>query len=134
MVRVVFNTGAKFKNTCLNNNILKGSDLLNNLPSVLLKFRKGHNGAMSDIQQMFHQILTNQDNQQALRFLWRENSNQTFEDYAMTVHIFGKAHSLTILSVSTLLKGGGFHLTKWTSNSIDISNTLPKITKLDLEN
>ena len=32
----------------------------------------------------------------------------------------------TILSVSTLLKDGGFHLTKWTSNSIDILSTLPK--------
>ena len=46
----------------------------------------------------------------------------------------------TILSVSTLLEDGGFHLTNWTSNSIDILNTLPKddispkITNLDLAN
>ena len=44
----------------------------------------------------------------------------------------------TILSVSKLLKDGGFHLTKWTSKSIDILNTLPKddislkVTNLDL--
>ena len=53
-VRVVFNTGAKFENTCLNNNILKGPDLLNNLFSVLLKFREGLYGIISDIQKMFH--------------------------------------------------------------------------------
>ena len=46
----------------------------------------------------------------------------------------------TILSVSSLLKNGGFRLTKWTSNSIDILNNLPKddisqkITNLDLAN
>ena len=46
----------------------------------------------------------------------------------------------TILSVPTLLKDGGFYLTKWTSNSTDILNTLPKddispkITNLDLGN
>ena len=186
-VRVVFDVGAKFQNTCLNDNILKGPDLLNNLLSVLLKFREGRYGVMSDIQQMFHQVLTNQDDQQALRFLWRDNPNQAFQDYAMTVHVFGKADSpccanwalkrtaldqkksvsknvidavlhkfymddyldsfnditiavSTTLSVSTLLEDGGFHLTKWTSNSIDILNTFPKddispkITNLDLAN
>ena len=169
----MFDAGAKFQNTCLNDNILKGPDLLNNLLSVLLKFREGRYGVMSDIQQMFHQVLTNQDDQQALRFLWRDNPNQAFEDYAMTAHVFGKADSpccanwalrstaldqkesvsknvidavlhrfymddyldsfnditiavSTTLSVSTLLEDGGFHLTKWTSNSIDILNTFPK--------
>ena len=183
----MFDAGAKFENTCLNDNILKGPDLLNNLLSVLLKFREGRYGVMSDIQQMFHLVLTNQDDQQALRFLWRDNPNQAFEDYAMMVHVFGKANSpccanwvlkrtaldekesvsrnvidtvlhkfymddyldsfndlttavSTILSVLTLLKNGGFHLTKWTSNSIDILNTLPKddvspkIANLDLGN
>ena len=61
----MFDTGAKFENTCLNSNILKGPDLLNNLLFVLLKFREGRYGVMSDIQQMFHQVLTNQDDQQA---------------------------------------------------------------------
>ena len=167
--------------------MLKGPDLLNNLFSVLLKFREGRYGIISDIQQMFHQVLTNYDDQQALRFLWRDNPNQVFEDYAMTGHVFGKVDSpccvnwglkrtaldqkdsvsenvidavlhkfymddyldsfnnlttavATILSVSSLLKNGGFHLTKWASNSIDILNNLPKddispkIANLDLAN
>ena len=78
-VRAVFNAGAKFENACLKDNILTGSDLIKHLLSVLLKFREGCYGVMSDIQQMFHQILINQGDQQALRFLWRENSNQAFE-------------------------------------------------------
>ena len=48
---------------------------------------------MSDIQQMFHQILKTQDDQQTLRFLGRDNPNQASEDYAMAVHVFGNANS-----------------------------------------
>ena len=49
-VRVVFHEGAKFEDTCINGNILKGPDLLNNLLSVLLKFR-GLYGVMSEDDQ-----------------------------------------------------------------------------------
>ena len=96
----MFNTGAKIKNTCLNDNILKRPGLLNNLLSVLLRFRKGRYAIMSDIQQMFHQVLTNFSQQQALRLLWllrllwRDNLNQAFEDYITRAHVFGKAYSL----------------------------------------
>ena len=38
-------------------------------------------------------VLPSQDDQQVLRFLWRDNPNQAFEDYAMMVHVFGKADS-----------------------------------------
>ena len=44
---------------------------------------------MSDIEQMLRQVLTNHDDQQVLRFLWRDDPNQAFEVYAMTVHLFG---------------------------------------------
>ena len=92
-IRVVFDAGAKFENECLNDNILKGPDLLNDLLSVLLRLREVRYGVMSDIQQMFHQDLINHDDQHVLRFLWRDNPNQAFGDYAMTAHDFGKADS-----------------------------------------
>ena len=50
-VRVVFDAGAKFEDTCINNNILKRPDLLNNLLSVLLKFREGLYGLMTEDDQ-----------------------------------------------------------------------------------
>ena len=45
---------------------------------------------MNDIQQMFYQVLTNHGDQQRLRFLWRDNQNQAFQDCVMTVHIVVK--------------------------------------------
>ena len=48
---------------------------------------------MSDIQQMFHQVLANQDDQQVSRILWRDNPNQAFQDYAIAVHVSGQADS-----------------------------------------
>ena len=69
-VRVVFDGAAKFNETCLNENLLKGPDLLNNLFSVLLKFRSGRYALTSDIKQMFHQVRIIPSDRDALRFLW----------------------------------------------------------------
>ena len=49
-LRVVYDVGAQYQNTSLNKNLIKGSDFLNDLVSVLIRFRKGNIAAMSDIQ------------------------------------------------------------------------------------
>ena len=46
---------------------------------------------MSDIEKMLRQVLINHDDQQVLRFLWRDDPNQAFQSYVMTVHVFGMA-------------------------------------------
>ena len=48
----MLDAGPNFGNICLNGNILKGPDVLNNLLSVLLKLRERRYGIMSDIQQI----------------------------------------------------------------------------------
>ena len=42
---------------------------------------------------MFHQISVSPKDRDALRFLWRENSNEVVSDYKMNVHLFGKNDS-----------------------------------------
>ena len=92
-VRVVFDASAKFQNTSLNDNLLPGIDLLNNLISVLLRFREGRYAVIADIEKMFHQIRVNAKDTNALRFLWRVNPQCNIEDYIMLVHVFGKVDS-----------------------------------------
>ena len=55
-MRVVFDAGAKFQSTSLNQNLFKGPDLLNSLIRVLIRFRKEEFALCGDIEQMFHQI------------------------------------------------------------------------------
>ena len=68
-------------------------DLLNNLVGVLTCFRMGRYAVMSDIEQMFHQILVENKDRDVLRFLWRDNYIDPIEDYRMNVHLFGKVDS-----------------------------------------
>ena len=49
-VRVVFDASAKINKTCLNGNLLRGIDLLNNLVSVITKFRNGKYAIIGDIK------------------------------------------------------------------------------------
>ena len=49
-VLVIFNASAKISKTCLNDNLLRGTDLLNNLVSVITKLRNGKYGIISDIE------------------------------------------------------------------------------------
>ena len=49
-VRVVFNAGAKFQSTSLNENLFKGPDLWNSLIIVLIRFRKEEFALCGDIE------------------------------------------------------------------------------------
>ena len=64
-LRVVFDAAAYFNKPCLNDHLLSGTDLLNNLVGVLLRFREGKYAAVSDIEQMFHQINVRPEDQDA---------------------------------------------------------------------
>ena len=42
---------------------------------------------------MYHQIFASPKDRDPLRFLWHKFSTDTFQDYRMSVHIFGKIDS-----------------------------------------
>ena len=54
-VRLVFDVGAKFQSTSLNEKLFKGPEL-NSLIGVLIRLRKEEFALCGDIEQMFHQI------------------------------------------------------------------------------
>ena len=59
-LRVVFDYGASFKGTSLNNQLLKRPDLTNSLFGGLTRFRRETVALMADIKAMFHQVKVSQ--------------------------------------------------------------------------
>lgn len=60
---------AKHNRISLNDQLLVGPDLLNNLCGVLLRFREQRVALTSDVESMFHQCRIIGKDQPALRFL-----------------------------------------------------------------
>jgi len=68
--RVVFDCAARFCGVSLNDLLLQGPDLTNNLVGVLSRFRQEPVAFAADIKAMFHQIYVAEPDREALRFLW----------------------------------------------------------------
>ena len=45
------------------------------------------------VNDMYHQVKVPLVETDALRFLWRDNPAESFSQYAMLVHVFGKVDS-----------------------------------------
>ena len=91
-LRVVFDAAAKYPGTSLNENSLKGSDLLSSLIGIILRFRMNEFTVIGDIEQMFHQVNVPTTDKDALRFLWRDNVKHPIEDYIMFIYLGKKIH------------------------------------------
>lgn len=93
-VRVVFDAAAKYDGTSLNQNLLQGPDMTNNLLGVLMRFRQGRIALVADIEGMFHQVKVSLEDQDSFRFLWWSGSlDEPPDEYVMTVHVFGATDS-----------------------------------------
>ena len=94
-IRVVFDCSADFQGESLNQHLLSGPDLTNNLVGVLCRFRQKAVAVTCDIESMFHQVRVNQEHRDYLRFLWWEDGMIDHDptEFRMTVHLFGAASS-----------------------------------------
>ena len=94
-VRRVLNGAAKYHGASLNKSLLTGSDLLQNLIYVLLRFRQHPFAVSADIEGMFLQVGVLPCDQPSLRFLWREDPTSNVVVHQYTRHIFGAKDSPT---------------------------------------
>lgn len=94
-LRVVFDCSARYKDTCLNDHLLQGPDLINNLAGILMRFRQHPIVLMCDIEKMFHQFHVDESDRNYLRFLWWKNGNLSEhpQEFRMKVHLFGATSS-----------------------------------------
>ena len=48
---------------------------------------------MADIEKMFHQVMVELRDRDALRLIWKTNRDENFQDIQMNIHLFGKVNS-----------------------------------------
>ena len=94
-IRVVFNCAASFYGVSLNQMLLQGPDLTQNLLGILLKFRCKPVAVMEDIEKMFYQVRVRKEDCDFLRIFWWPSGNLHAElvPYRMLVHLFGAVSS-----------------------------------------
>ena len=88
-VHVVFDFSAEYRGTLLNNQMISGPDLTNQLVGVLTRFREKPVAFIADAEAMFHQVKVPEDQRSLLRFLWWQNVDirNPVEDHEMFLHL-----------------------------------------------
>ena len=89
------NGAARYQNSSLNENLIKGPDHEGDLIGVLLHFHQFKVAYMADIKSMYLQCRVTADDQQSLQFLWFQDgdSRQEIIDLHMTSQAFGVTSS-----------------------------------------
>ena len=92
-VRIVMDAAARpAKGKSLNDCLHKGPKLVNELITVLMRFRMGEVTLAADIKKMFYQIVLHEDDRDFHRFLWMDHQGDV-RVYRWRVHPFGSAAS-----------------------------------------
>jgi hypothetical protein len=74
-IRPVFDASCKSDNSLsLNDYLIKGPNLVEEIPAILMRFREKAIGVTSDIRRAFLQIGIRREDQNYLKFLWWENN------------------------------------------------------------
>ena len=87
----MFDCAAKYTGVSLDDELLRGPDLMNTLIGVLTRFRKEQIAIVADVEKMYPQVFVHPDHRNALRFPWWPNGmlDQEPVPFQMMVHIFG---------------------------------------------
>ncbi|XP_026745741.1 uncharacterized protein LOC113507087 [Trichoplusia ni] len=100
--RVVFDASCKgSNNVSLNDELLVGPQLQEDLRNILMRWRMKRVCFMADIKQMFRQVLVSPEDADFQRILWRQQESDTLEEYRLLRVTFGTA-SAPYLAVKTL--------------------------------
>lgn len=83
-VRLVWNSSQKFKGQSLNDLLIKGPDVLNDIRAVLIRFRQGVSAALGDIKKMYNSVWLEDQEVHLHRFLWRDSEDEDIQEYAIT--------------------------------------------------
>ncbi|XP_036317413.1 uncharacterized protein LOC118732388, partial [Rhagoletis pomonella] len=101
-LRVVFNASMKTSSgNSLNDALMVGPQLQQDLFSILVRFRTHRYGLIADIEKMYRQVYVAEQDADYQRIVWRENSSQPIRDYRLLRVTYGVA-SASHLAVKSL--------------------------------
>lgn len=94
-IRIVFDCSLKYRGVSLNDRLLKGPDLTNNLVGVLLRFRQEPVALQGDIEKMFYMVKIPEGQRDLLRLFWFPDGDLSASPmpFRLTVHVFGAVSS-----------------------------------------
>ncbi|XP_052746969.1 uncharacterized protein LOC112055315 [Bicyclus anynana] len=103
-VRVVFNASSKgTNNVSLNDDLLVGPKIQQDLRHLLLRWRQHPIGIVADLVKMYRQVLVHEEDTDFQRIMWRANSKLPIKHYKLLTLTFGTACA-PYLAVKTLQK------------------------------
>ena len=88
----MFDGAASFKGASLNDAVLSGSNLLNNLVDVLIRFRLGKFACMADLSKCFFQVAMPENQQKLFRLIWFADNDiekAAVQIFKFTGHVWG---------------------------------------------
>ncbi len=83
-VRLVWNSSQRFRGVSMNDLLMKGPDVLNQIRAVLLRFRSGVYAALRDIKKMYNSVWLEDREVHLHRFIWRDSEDEELGEYAIT--------------------------------------------------
>ena len=89
---MVFDGTAKLQGSALNDAVLSGVNLLNNLVDVLTRFRVGKYACMADLSKCFFQVSLPENHRDLFRLVWFRNSDIDggyIQLFLFTRHVWG---------------------------------------------
>ena len=92
---VVFDCSAEFEGRSINQELLSGPDLTNQVVGVLRCFQQGPVAFMADVESMYYQVMVPDNELAFLIFLWWNSDNllEKSKDFVMWAHVFGGTSS-----------------------------------------
>ncbi|XP_029177465.1 uncharacterized protein LOC114945397 [Nylanderia fulva] len=129
-LRVVFNASSStFNGTSLNDHLLPGSKLQNDLPSIIMRWRTHRLIFTADIAKMFRQILVHSNDADYQRILWRSKTDKPVDHYRLLTVTYGTASApffaMRVLHQLSQDEGDDYPLARTVmKNSIYVDNVL----------
>ncbi|XP_076301683.1 uncharacterized protein LOC143219699 [Lasioglossum baleicum] len=111
-LRVVFDASAATSNGLfLNDVLLVGPTIQDDLFSLIIRFRLHNYVLTADIEKMYRQVLVQQDDAAYQKILWRENINEQIKIFRLDTVTYGTASAsfLAIRALHQLVQDEGTH-------------------------